>query len=318
MCFRGNVELFADTRPPAAGEALPDKIPLTLKVRSPDAVFHWYWGKVIHDMSGVRLPARCCIDWEHGPSVLGYADSFKATDIGGLEANGALVPYGEQDLAREIAHKAARGVPYQASIDFRGSGVVLEWVDEGETQIVNGQNFEGPGYVVREWPLMSIALCKKGVDTNTAATFSAEEPGEAGPAIDVQIRGAKTGPLMNQQPPKAGAFSRDEAVKELGRFSQVFGTDAGAKHFSAGHSLLEAYELEFSAMKEKHAGELKAVSEAHEKELVKLRDDVAQLSAKLEAASKLSAGQEPLSGSGEGKDHGNKKPLIRIAGRSAS
>lgn len=318
LCFRGNVELFADPPPPAAGEALPDKIPLTLKVRSPDAVFHWYWGKVIHDMSGVKLPQRCCLDWEHGSAVLGYCDSFKATDVGGLEASGALVPYGEQDIAREIAHKAARGVPYQASIDFRGSGVVLEWVDEGETQIVNGQNFDGPGYVVREWPLMSIAICKKGVDTNTAATFSADSPGKAGPAIDVQIRGDKQGPLMSQSPPKAGIFSREDAVKELGRFSQIFGSEAGASHFSAGRSLLEAYELEFSAMKEKQAGELKAVREDAEKELTKLRDEVSQLSAKLEAASKLSAGQAPLSGSGEGKDNGTKKPLVRISGRTAS
>lgn len=312
--FRGNLALFsAEVSGPPDAQTIPCK----LKVRSPDPVTHWYWGRVIHDMSGAILPAKCVIDWEH-EEVLGYADQFTVTETDGLAASGVLVPFGD-DLSREIAHKAALGVPYQASISFDGEGVVVEWVPEGETQLVNGQEFAGPGYVVREWPLMAIAICKQGVDTNTAATFSADAAAASGPALPVVIRGPHAGPMMSQSPTTNPApFTREDAARELGKFSTLFGPEAGTKHFSEGRSLLEAFEIEWNAVQSRHAAELSRVKSESDAALEKLRAEHKQLSDQLEAAKKLSAGQGLLSGAGEPKDNGQKRPLVKIAGRAAS
>jgi len=60
------------------------------------------------------------------------------------------------------------GVPYEASINFGGDGIKIQELGDGETTEVNGARFDGPGIVVREWPLRGVAICPYGADMNTA------------------------------------------------------------------------------------------------------------------------------------------------------
>lgn len=114
--------------------------PITLVARSGEAVCHWYWGNVVHDLGGMtvakpRIPLDYCHDDDE---VIGYANKFD-TSTGELVATGALIPYSPDpdDKATEIIYKAQQGVPYEASIFFDGP-LVVEEVSENATTFVNG------------------------------------------------------------------------------------------------------------------------------------------------------------------------------------
>lgn len=149
--------------------------PIRLVARSGQPIEHWFWGRVVHDLAGMHMhKPRLPIDYVHdAKEIIGYLNRFE-TDSGDLVTSGALVPYKENDRAAEILHKMAEGVPYEASINFGGDGIKVQEVGEGELTEVNGYQFEGPGCVVREWPLRGVAVCPYGADMNTesASAFS--------------------------------------------------------------------------------------------------------------------------------------------------
>ena len=141
--------------------------PVQLLARTGDAIDHWYWGPIVHDLDGMSIArGRVLIDWRHDrEEQLGYLNKFE-TSTGDLVARGALVPYKGDDRAAEIAYKSREGVPYQASIEFGGE-LVLEEVAEGQTVTVNQREMTGPLTVFREWELEAVAICPFGADPNT-------------------------------------------------------------------------------------------------------------------------------------------------------
>jgi hypothetical protein len=143
--------------------------------RSGQPIDHWYWGKIVHDLSGVHHKGRIPIDYCHDDKeIIGYANHFGVED-GDLAVSGALVPYKDNDRASEVVHKFKAGVPYEASINFGGDGIEVENVPDGEETDVNGFKFSGPGVVVRQWPLRGVAVCPYGADGNTKTEFSNDE-----------------------------------------------------------------------------------------------------------------------------------------------
>lgn len=157
-------------------------IPVRLVARSPHPIHHWYWGSIVHNLSGAFLrdgqsvtesSARINLDFAHGDSavdIIGFANKFAITDEG-LVLSGALTPMPEDfkgdDTARRVIHLAHQGVPFEASINFGGDGIKLRHLDEGETAMVNGHEFAGPGIVVDQWPLRNVAICSLGADGAT-------------------------------------------------------------------------------------------------------------------------------------------------------
>lgn len=147
--------------------------PVRLTARSGKPIEHPYWGRIVHDLSGMRMhKSRLPIDYAHNESeVLGYLNHFDS-ESGDLVASGALIPFSEGDRASEVLHKMREGVPYEASIFFGGDGIKIEEVGEGMVAQVNGYTFDGPGIIVREWPLRGVAICPYGADMNTeSVTF---------------------------------------------------------------------------------------------------------------------------------------------------
>ena len=163
--------------------------PVRIKARSGQPLEHWFWGKVVHDLAGMRLhKSRLTIDYAHNDSeVLGYLNHFES-ESGDLMTSGAIIPFSEGDRASEVLFKMREGVPYEASIFFGGDGIKVQEVAEGEVSPVNGYDFAGPGVIIREWPLRGVAICPYGADANTESvamssgtSFSAEQwPGKAG------------------------------------------------------------------------------------------------------------------------------------------
>lgn len=142
--------------------------PVKIVALSGKPVSHPFWGKFVHDLSGMKLRKnRLPIDYIHDDGeVLGYLNRFE-TDTGELVCSGAMTPFKDDDTASEIIFKMRAGVPYEASVDFCGDGLKIQDVAEGETAPVNGFMFEGPGVIFREWPLRCVAICPHGQDENT-------------------------------------------------------------------------------------------------------------------------------------------------------
>ena len=149
--------------------------PVKIKARSGGAIDHPYWGRIVHDFSGMRISkSKLPLDYNHeSGEILGYANHFDFSS-GDLIATGAITPWQGTDRASEVIFKMREGVPYEASIFFGGDGIKLEKVPNGKAVEVNGMEFAGPGVVVREWPLRGIAICPYGADENTQSMAFAE------------------------------------------------------------------------------------------------------------------------------------------------
>ena len=149
--------------------------PYRMVARSGKPIEHPYWGRIVHDLAGMKThKPRLTIDYVHdSKEVIGYLNHFDITS-GDLVASGALVPFKDNDRATEVLFKSRAGVPYEASINFGGDGIKIEEVPEGFVTQVNGYELEGPAVVVREWPLRGVAVCPYGADMNTESMSFAD------------------------------------------------------------------------------------------------------------------------------------------------
>ena len=146
--------------------------PFRMVARTGDPINHYYWGKVVHDMSGLQLNHnRITIDYNHNPDeVLGWANKFDTQD-GNLNAGGTLQSVKPNDRAAEVIERGKGGQPYEASIFF-DDNVVLEKIEDGETVLVNGREVTGEAIVIRQWSLRGIAVCPYGADKGTSTQFA--------------------------------------------------------------------------------------------------------------------------------------------------
>lgn len=165
-------------------DLLADKHSVTLLARSGLPIEHWFWGNIVHDLSGMKLSKdRVPIDYAHNAGeIIGYLSEFGVTPRG-LQVSGELVIFKDDDRAAEVAHKSAAGIPYEASINFGGDGIKIEELSDGDSTEVNGFEFEGPGVVVREWPLRGVAICPYGADSNTES----EVFNDQGRSVSVEV-----------------------------------------------------------------------------------------------------------------------------------
>lgn len=299
--------------------------PFRMVARSGKPIEHWFWGNVVHDLSGMKLAKpRVAIDYAHDPKeIVGYANHFES-DTGDLVVSGALVPFKESDRATEVIHKQREGIPYEASINFGGDGIKLEEVAPGQTTLVNGYEFSGPGVVIREWPLRGIAICPYGADMNTSTEFSADAQ------IVVQIEEAEMATELT------AAHLDNEENQSIAEAQAVEANQATVTDTPAEPSPETSVEAAEPAMPAEAATELaasegpkflaafgdrggvwfaqgKTFAEAQQLYIESLKSEVEQLKQRL-SASRVEGEVEPV----EFSQHVTPKPkarLIRIAGR---
>jgi hypothetical protein len=249
-------------------------VAVEITARTDQPAEHWYFGRIVHDLQGMRVDKQIIpLDYLHDPrDIIGFADKITAGD-GAVTARGNLVPVRADDRAAEILTRGRAGVPYQASIDFNGEGVKLEQLAEGVSAKVNGYTFEGPGVIVRQWPLRAIALCPHGVDSNTSAQFAAAQPHDTtvtftdnqeatempteDPNAVTPPEDQATPPVAEPAPDEAPAEEAEPAAEpalsaaladvrdEFRRFCDAFGEKA-ATYFAAGLTFEQAA-LKFAA-----------------------------------------------------------------------
>jgi hypothetical protein len=247
------------------------RAPIEVLARTGKPVTHWYWGRIVHDFSGMRSREKLAFDCNHDYSKpIGYAD--KITVDGDLKLSGELISRHNEDAAAEIMDLAPAGVPYQASIQFNPETAVFEYLDDNQTSTVNGDTVQGPLVVVRQWELLRCALCLTGVDTGTSANLSGTSDGAL---FSVRWKEKKSmttsktqepagenlsdgqakpeGDLANKAPVIDANAVRSQFQAELKRFTDRFGAD-GASYFGDG--------LEYTAALEKHCEKVEAALKA--------------------------------------------------------
>lgn len=219
---------------PAEGDAAPMSHSVKLLARTGHPTDHWYWGRVVHDMAGFKAEPTIPLDYCHDCNqIIGKGDKFSVGPEG-LTVEGELISLAPEDRAAEIFAKHAQGVPYQASINFGGDGILCEEIPAGFVTEVNGYQFEGPGIVVREWPLRGVAICPYGQDGGTKVEFSAKAP-----MVGVKIfsGGTPKGPPQPEAKPETGAD-----------YLAAFG-DQGGVWFAQGKTFAEAQKLYTDGLK---------------------------------------------------------------------
>lgn len=261
---------FAD----AAGGQVENEHRVTVQARTPGVVNHWYWGRMVHDMSGCRHKDKLPMDYRHDiDGIIGYFDAITA-DNSGLSASGLIQSLDANDRANEIIRRGRKGQPYEASIYWDENNHVLEWLDEGWVAEVNGQQVEGPLVIAREWTLRGIAITPYGVDPTTNTQFSAERsvtvPVRLNQAKDAMSKAPTSAPAGEQNPTKDSApvtqltgsqtqqpsqvtppidATRDAARGELSRYMQRFGTERGAEYFRDSVPYEQACEKEIEHLR---------------------------------------------------------------------
>lgn len=188
--------------------------PFHMVARTGDPVETTFFGRVVHDMQGMKLKGeKVSIDYQHDPKeIIGYAYKFDNSS-GDLEVYGALTPNRFNSRAQEIIELSKSGVPFESSINFGGDGIVLERVAVDETVTVNNREFSGPGTIVREWPLRNIAITPLGQDGGTSVEFNAEN------SIQVQYVNHKETEMSEQEKP-VDVESTDEHTVEATDMSE--------------------------------------------------------------------------------------------------
>lgn len=270
--------------------------PVTITARRGGVVDHWYWGRIVHNLSGVRTKDKIALDWCHTNELIGYADQVSAK-TGNLVLEGKLVSIVDNDRADEVGRKGSAGIPFESSIFWDPYTAEVHYLQEGATEKVNGQTIAGPCYVVDAWDLRGHAICPYGVDAQTQTKFSAGLPAniplnvsgaalmsatttdDNNPAKDVATK-VETGATTTQTVTDSSAgtssgtssaastssnanagTSSDRA--ELKRYMDKFGAEAGARYFADGLSYEAALEKHCDALgvQLKAAQDAKAASE---------------------------------------------------------
>lgn len=245
----------------------PEKYDVQLLARTPNPLFHWWWGNIVHDMAGFsKHKEKIALDWNHDPNTLvGYADK-QETDETGLTLSGKLVSLEPNDQADKIRRWKSSGVPLEASIYF--DEAELEYIPEEATTLVNGFQFAGPGVVVRKWTIRGCAICPYGYDGKTETRMSKhfnfswkgtepmqklsedqavpETESDSGNApvtettVTETVTETTTVETETVVEESSQADTLSAARKELSRYTEVFGPAEGATYFANGLSFLEA------------------------------------------------------------------------------
>jgi hypothetical protein len=197
---------------------------------------HWYWGKLIFDLKTMHLEKLKVPILDAHVSPIGY--STKASFDGGFTLEGKFLK--NNALASARKDEIEQGVPYEASFRFEPSKTHVEEIPDGETVIVNGEEFRGPGKVMRNVPIKEGSTCLFGALENckTESFIKERNNAMAKEPMNVDVL-AEEHPEIYQEVIDLGA---DNARQELAEMQKAFPKDLAfvVEQFIAGSSLQDA------------------------------------------------------------------------------
>ena len=314
-----------DWTPDDADKSVSAPQSIKIVARTSSIAYQGFWGKCVNNMSGFIAPAGPIpLDSCHDDSqVVGVADSLSIVN-GDLIADARLIPFAEKDAASEIIFKGLQGVPYQASVNVDLATLEFHEVPDGQTEIVNGNSFSGPGYVFDKWTINGIAILPYGADSDTSVQFRRGQPSTVNPHDE----GNKmTDPAQAVSIVPAVDMSKFISIESASKFEAAFG-DKGAKWLLQGKTFEESASLFTADIKaEAEAAKAKADADlaAKDAQILALTTERDEFKAKAEfnrgmqmpVPVKPADGkqEEPVSKSNFGHTPGTEKLIAAIAAR---
>ncbi len=171
-------------------------------------------GPILHDFS-----TGCCehrnripLDWSHDADTpIGFINKIDVSDSG-ITCSGSLVSTRPDDKCSDIIKQHEAGIPFEASILTQSNEV--EFLDEGQFGMVNGEQVEGPLYVFRSYRLRGVALCLYGRDAYSQTEFS------AGDSVELSVVPFNTN-ASNQKSGTTGKSGLSETTEEIAMSESV-------------------------------------------------------------------------------------------------
>lgn len=259
----------------AFAEKVEEGKPFGLRIRanSGEPMSHWYFGKVVVDLSGVRWVRRDLpILMNHNPDrIVGFTTKLELVAGEGLVADGVLSK-GEPDGIR-VRERALEGFPWQASVMLEIESI--EDVGDDVSVQVNGYSLEGPAVVLRKTRLREVTVTTLGADENTDAELFGER--RKGPIMSNVTRAAaepKGEAATTAAPPAEARFTQadvDAAVSaavtaERTRAAKIIAGAAphqsalAASHVQKGTDAADALLSLIEGRKDANAAKLDAIA----------------------------------------------------------
>jgi hypothetical protein len=267
--------------------------PVSILARTKQPLYHWYWGWCVHDFAGMRNKSRIVLDYSHdSDELIGYADKF-SVDAEGLRVDGRVESIIEDDEAEKLLKRADKGIPFESSIYFDPTQLVIEFIPEGSRGECNGETVDGPMVVFREWLLRAVAVCPHGYDSGSETAFSAADR----QPFKLNWKGNPMSTTPANKTTEANANGSDIRA-ELKQYTDKFGAVDGVEYFTAGKSMAVALDEHVTKLTNNHAAEVTKLKADHDAIVTKLTADVTKLTterddaiAKVNAA-KLAVGEQ--------------------------
>lgn len=213
---------------------------------------HWYWGQLAFDISGMRMAKDVipALRDHNSDKIVGAIDSGSFKD--------AIVFEGEfEDTAHAQEIRATKKLKWESSLAFDMGSAVIEEVGRDATVEVNGQQFKGPGFVVREAAIYEVSFTLFGAAPETEA----ETFGQGEKTINVSIN-RKDSVMTQEEKDQAEKNGRENSVGLFKKMKELCPNDPAfvAEQYEAGVSI-EEFTASLNAKIAKENAELKAENE---------------------------------------------------------
>ena len=132
---------------------------------------HWWWGNVAFDLTGMKFAKKTTpvLEEHFTTKRLGFSTDQKITNQ--VEVKGKFLG---NEGAQQLKADMKAGFPMEASLYVPPTSI--EFVKDGESVQVNGQNLKGPGAVFRKSTVKEVSMCVFGADANARSkAFNANE-----------------------------------------------------------------------------------------------------------------------------------------------
>lgn len=125
---------------------------------------HWYWERVIFDMSSTKVPNVIPVLLSHDEDKIAGVTASAVTGNDGIRFTGNL--YADEESGARVAKLADDGFPWQMSIRIHPNEVL--YLEEGFTQNINGREVSGPIFVFRDSEVSEVSFTPVGADSKTS------------------------------------------------------------------------------------------------------------------------------------------------------
>ena len=132
------------------------------------------FGAMVVDLAGLDVAQKTPILLNHDLNQIAGLSENTIKDGESLLVAGELYP--GEPAGATVARLSDRGFPWQASMGFKIQK--LRYIDDGEFEIINSQEFRGPGLIVTEARLLENSFTALGRDSATSAAAFSEGSGE--------------------------------------------------------------------------------------------------------------------------------------------